>query len=94
MATITSLIINGIPFTVPTTGSGQAAAVGGIPIVAGVLNKVEVTGFTVGANGFSGTATFSEAAVPEPAKWAMMVIGFGLIGAMMRRRPNVQYNFA
>jgi choice-of-anchor C domain-containing protein len=25
--------------------------------------------------------------VPEPASWAMMIAGFGLVGAMMRRRP-------
>ena len=26
------------------------------------------------------------AAVPEPASWAMMVIGFGLVGSAVRRR--------
>jgi choice-of-anchor C domain-containing protein len=25
--------------------------------------------------------------VPEPATWAMMIAGFGVVGAMMRRRP-------
>jgi hypothetical protein len=29
------------------------------------------------------------AAVPEPATWAMMLIGFGAIGAAVRRRRNV-----
>jgi hypothetical protein len=31
--------------------------------------------------------------VPEPAAWAMMLVGFGLIGAMLRRRriPGTQY---
>jgi hypothetical protein len=28
-------------------------------------------------------------AVPEPATWAMMIGGFGLIGAAMRRRPTL-----
>lgn len=27
-----------------------------------------------------------ESAVPEPATWAMMILGFGLVGASMRRR--------
>ncbi|ARS27076.1 PEP-CTERM domain protein [Sphingomonas sp. KC8] len=27
-------------------------------------------------------------AVPEPATWAMMIAGFGLVGAAMRRRRN------
>lgn len=28
------------------------------------------------------------AAVPEPATWAMMILGFGLVGAAMRRRSS------
>jgi hypothetical protein len=34
--------------------------------------------------------------VPEPATWAMMLVGFGIIGAGMRRkqRQAVRYNFA
>jgi hypothetical protein len=27
--------------------------------------------------------------VPEPATWAMMIIGFGLVGGVMRRRSAV-----
>lgn len=30
-----------------------------------------------------------KAAVPEPATWAMMIIGFGGVGAMIRRRRTV-----
>ena len=33
------------------------------------------------------------ATVPEPASWAMMICGFGAIGAAMRRRP-VKVSFA
>lgn len=33
-----------------------------------------------------GPATSSPAAVPEPATWAMMLLGFGLMGAAMRYR--------
>jgi hypothetical protein len=32
----------------------------------------------------SATGTFT--AVPEPASWAMLIAGFGLTGAVMRRR--------
>ncbi|SNS18848.1 PEP-CTERM protein-sorting domain-containing protein [Sphingomonas laterariae] len=38
---------------------------------------------------FDGTV----AAVPEPASWAMMIGGFGLVGGAMRRR-HVQLSFA
>jgi hypothetical protein len=33
-----------------------------------------------------GTLTISLAPVPEPTSWAMMIAGFGLVGAAMRRR--------
>jgi len=35
----------------------------------------------------------STAAVPEPASWAMMIVGFGAVGMTMRRRPT-QVRFA
>lgn len=28
--------------------------------------------------------------IPEPATWAMMIAGFGLVGGMMRRRPEAR----
>ncbi|OYU15306.1 MAG: hypothetical protein CFE37_06910 [Alphaproteobacteria bacterium PA4] len=34
-------------------------------------------------------AVFNAAAVPEPASWAMLIAGFGLIGAAQRRRRAV-----
>ena len=37
--------------------------------------------------------TWALAAAPEPASWAMMVAGFGMIGAMVRRR-KVAVSFA
>ena len=33
-----------------------------------------------------GSVTLSDGAVPEPASWAMMIAGFGLVGGAMRRR--------
>jgi hypothetical protein len=35
-----------------------------------------------------------DVAVPEPATWAMMIAGFGFVGAAMRRRRKVQVSFA
>lgn len=39
--------------------------------------------------------TFASAnGVPEPAAWAMMLAGFGLVGAAMRRREKVAVTYA
>ncbi len=36
-----------------------------------------------------GTAITDPGAVPEPATWGMMLLGFGVTGCAMRRRPTV-----
>jgi hypothetical protein len=38
--------------------------------------------------------TLTSGAVPEPASWAMMIGGFALAGAAMRRRQSMSLNFA
>ncbi len=34
------------------------------------------------------------AAVPEPATWAMMIVGFGAVGGAMRQRKRINVSFA
>ena len=38
---------------------------------------------------YPGTTQSSVAAVPEPGVWALMILGFGLAGAALRRRESV-----
>jgi hypothetical protein len=45
-----------------------------------------VTSFQTEFGSVSNAVLFSTGAVPEPATWAMMIGGFGLIGAASRRR--------
>lgn len=47
-------------------------------------------------NDSDASAAFSASlsAVPEPASWAMMVLGFGLLGAALRQRSRVTVRFA
>ncbi len=64
----------------------------------GAFNNAE--SFRFGQNGaFTGEArsgvqaiasvAAANGAVPEPATWAMMIVGFGAIGGTLRRRQNV-----
>lgn len=53
--------------------------------------ELVATRFAFGAGGgiyrFTSDGNF---AVPEPASWAMMILGLGLAGGLMRRRPTFQ----
>jgi hypothetical protein len=51
----------------------------------GAADNVQVN-FTGGRSVNSNFEVATAAAVPEPASWAMMITGFGLVGGMMRRR--------
>jgi PEP-CTERM motif len=47
------------------------------------------------ANALAFTGSPSVGAVPEPASWALMIAGFGLVGSAMRRRkPSVSVSYA
>lgn len=76
---------NGV-FTVVgnTLGAGEAHGIiqfkGSFTSISFTSNNVEFwSGLTVGVEGFAG-------AVPEPTTWAMLITGFGLVGAAVRRR--------
>jgi hypothetical protein len=42
--------------------------------------------FSDSAPAISGSFTLSSAPIPEPASWAMLIAGFGLVGVAARRR--------
>jgi hypothetical protein len=52
----------------------------GTPLSAAGINDLPISNFSI-----IGVA-FSVNAVPEPGSWAMLIAGFGLVGAAMRRR--------
>ena len=66
-------------------------AVAGSPQSNGFVGFTTSTGYIlqVGPDGYNGgisNLSFSTNAVPEPANWAMLIAGFGLVGATLRRR--------
>jgi len=47
---------------------------------------------TGGSATYSGNVAFRAApAVPEPGTWALMILGFGVVGYAMRRRTSVRF---
>ena len=96
----TSVLVNGVAATptyrdasnavcttpgVGTCGVTESFAITGVPIISGAPNEISVSGLSRGNGSYGGNATFIPA-VPEPATWAMMLLGFGAIGFSMRNR--------
>lgn len=83
----TSFAINGTTGTV-INGTLDTAFINSM-LVPGGLNTLTISGLLNppsgdGNAGFGGNVTFT--AVPEPATWAMFILGFGALGFGMRRR--------
>ena len=73
----------------PALAAAPDAAPGGTPIGDTTTGGTTTGGTTTGGTTTGGTTTGGViAAVPEPQTWAMMIMGFGLIGAAMRRRKH------
>jgi hypothetical protein len=68
-----------------------AAPYGPVPGFGLFLGQFRDVGTSQGALTFQAASgvTFSAAAVPEPGVWAMMIVGFGGVGALLRRRRGV-----
>lgn len=51
------------------------------------LDRITQISFRAGGNAFEyDTLAVTTGAIPEPASWAMLITGFGLVGATLRRR--------
>jgi hypothetical protein len=78
---------------VGTCGASTQFSLTGVPILFGPgnYNNIVVTGFSRGNGSYGGNGTLVPAetrGVPEPATWAMMVLGFGALGFSLRRRRS------
>lgn len=77
-------VIGNTPAGLPSAGiTAQLVSQGG-------SQHLVISGTSGPAGSFGGTVNFAPVAggVPEPASWALMIIGFGSAGALLRRRRH------
>ncbi len=79
-------------FDVPITSTGlaESGSLANVPIFADQLNTLRVMGVARGQGSFGGNLSFVANAVPEPSTWLMMLMGFGGLGLVIRRRRKDQ----
>lgn len=84
----TTVFLNDVAFNLTPTGMFEFGTMANAALTAGFNNVLTVNGLNTGNSSFAGTLVF--AAVPEPATWGMMLLGFGAMGASLRRRRRSQ----
>lgn len=80
----------------PTSPAGSAITVSLGNLAFGAQTLTLMGTFSPTGNGTAvvgGSLNLTESAVPEPATWAMFILGFGVLGAGLRRR-NAQVTSA
>ncbi|RYD25932.1 MAG: PEP-CTERM sorting domain-containing protein [Lysobacteraceae bacterium] len=96
--TFQSVILNGTPLNL-TVNQGQytaATPIGGFPAGANpqklIVNGSFAKSDAQPSGRYSALVEFrATPAVPEPGTWALMILGFGVVGYAMRRRPSVRF---
>jgi hypothetical protein len=71
-----------------TTGAVEQGGLANIPITFGTQNSLTVNYLSRGQGSYGGTLTFTPSAIPEPATWGMLLLGFGAMGTVVRRRKQ------
>jgi hypothetical protein len=92
---LTSVFFNGVQLTGFFGGGiNEFVFANAVPITAGVQNELIINGVSRGNGSYGGQGVFAPTGVPEPAAWGMMIGGFGLAGAAMRRARSTRVTYA
>lgn len=78
-------------------GSGRMVMLGDVDMVSNAYGLTDYTALNGNARFALNSVAYlvggKTGAVPEPASWGMMILGFGLIGAAMRRRTRMTVSY-
>ena len=89
----TSVLLDGVtPFSLSPGSVDQATLTSGL--LAAGAHSFTINGTLPGSAGASYGGVLNFTAVPEPATWAMMILGMGMIGAGMRMRRRARATYA
>ncbi|UYY78701.1 FxDxF family PEP-CTERM protein [Sphingomonas sp. R1] len=92
---LTSVFFNGVQLTGAFGGGiNEVVFANDVPILAGIQNNITINGVSRGNGSYGGQGVFAPTGVPEPAAWGMMIGGFGLAGAAMRRTRRTRVTYA
>lgn len=84
----TSVTFNGTSFDIASSGDVEFRFLQGLAISPG-LQTLGINGVSGGNGSYAGTFSVATlAAIPEPASWALMLLGFGAVGSTLRRRRH------
>jgi hypothetical protein len=85
----TSVAFNGQEYHIDSTGVNEVRTLNGVHVTSGGMQHLVVTGTSGGGGSYDGVISFTPdvgGGVPEPAAWALMILGFGGTGALLRFR--------
>jgi hypothetical protein len=81
----TSATLNGTPINLTPNGVFEVGSLIGLATGPGP-QQIVISGTSGGSGSYGGNLSFMPTLVPEPASWALMISGFGGVGALLRRR--------
>lgn len=82
-------VVTGTEWLTVLGGTGRFLDATGLLQSVGVLSFGQFEGRQVGIFNGAFTGELNAPGIPEPASWAMLIAGFGLVGAVARRREWV-----
>ena len=87
----TNVMMNGVTLTTNSSGTIDAKSLLNVAVNPGA-NTLVVNGTSGGLYSYGGNISFAKlaAGVPEPASWALMMVGFGGLGAALRSKRRAR----